>query len=78
MTRSNHLTEIESCYQGGEQIATDSQAAIGDKSGDFFQSEDVIGELDSNLESEEADGDFNSNPESEEADDDFDINRESE
>ena len=24
MTGDNHLAEIEACYQGGEQIATDS------------------------------------------------------
>ena len=38
MTGDNHLTEIEACYQGGEQIATDSEAAVADfKSGNFFK-----------------------------------------
>ena len=30
MTTVNNLTEIEACYQGGEQIVTDSQSAIAD------------------------------------------------
>ena len=38
MTGDNHLTEIEACYQGGEQIVSDSQTAISDfTSGNFFQ-----------------------------------------
>merc|ERR1712218_376511 len=38
MTGDNHLTEIEACYQGGEQIVTDSQTAISDfTSGNFFK-----------------------------------------
>lgn len=38
MTGDNHLTEIEACYQGGEQIVTDSQTAIADfKQGNWFQ-----------------------------------------
>jgi len=37
MTGDNHLTEIEACYQGGDQIVIDSQTAFGDfKSGNFF------------------------------------------
>lgn len=38
MTGDNHLTEIEACYQGGEQIVTDTKTALGDfTSGDFFK-----------------------------------------
>ena len=38
MTGDNHLTEIEACYQGGDQIVIDSQTAFGDfKSGNFFK-----------------------------------------
>ena len=38
MTGDNHLSEIEACYQGGEQIVTDSQTAIADfKSGNYFK-----------------------------------------
>ena len=38
MTGDNHLAEIEACYQGGAQIATDSQTAIADfKSGNYFK-----------------------------------------
>lgn len=38
MTGDNHLAEIEACYQGGEQIVTDSQTAIADfEAGDFFK-----------------------------------------
>jgi len=38
MTGDNHLTEIEACYQGGSQIVTDSQTAIGDfEAGDYFK-----------------------------------------
>ena len=38
MTGDNHLAEIEACYQGGEQIATDSQKAVADfKSGNYFK-----------------------------------------
>jgi len=38
MTGDNNLTEIEACYQGGDQIVKDSQTAIGDfKSGKYFQ-----------------------------------------
>lgn len=38
MTGDNHLAEIEACYQGGEQIVTDSKAAIADfESGNWFQ-----------------------------------------
>ena len=37
MTGDNNLAEIEACYQGGEQIVTDSQKAIADfKSGSYF------------------------------------------
>ena len=38
MTGDNHLAEIEACYQGGEQIVTDSQVAIADfESGNYFK-----------------------------------------
>ena len=38
MTGDNHLSEIEACYQGGEKIVTDSEAAIADfKAGDWFK-----------------------------------------
>ena len=38
MTGDNNLTEIEACFQGGEQIVTDSQTAIADfESGNWFQ-----------------------------------------
>ena len=38
MTGDNHLTEIEACYQGGSQVVTDVQTALGDfTSGDFFK-----------------------------------------
>ena len=38
MTGDNHLVEIESCYQGGEQIVTDSKTAIADfETGNYFQ-----------------------------------------
>ena len=30
MTGDNNLTEIEACFQGGEQIVSDSQAAVVD------------------------------------------------
>ena len=37
MTGDNNLTEIEACYQGGQQIVTDSQKAVSDfKSGNYF------------------------------------------
>ena len=38
MTGDNNLTEIEACYQGGQQIVTDSQTAVADmKAGDYFK-----------------------------------------
>ena len=38
MTGDNNLTEIEACFQGGEQIVTDAQTAISDfTSGNFFK-----------------------------------------
>ena len=38
MTGDNHLTEIEACYQGGSQVVTDVQTALGDfTSGGFFK-----------------------------------------
>ena len=38
LTGDNNLTEIEACYQGGEQIVTDSQTAIADfKAGNYFK-----------------------------------------
>ena len=38
MTGDNHLAEIEACYQGGEQIVSDSQTAIADfETGNWFQ-----------------------------------------
>lgn len=38
MTGDNQLTEIEACYQGGQQIVTDSKAAIADfEAGDYFK-----------------------------------------
>ena len=38
MTGYNHLTEIEACYTGGQQIIIDSQKAWSDAtSGDYFK-----------------------------------------
>ena len=38
MTGNNNLTEIEACYQGGSQLVTDAQMAIGDfTSGNWFK-----------------------------------------
>jgi hypothetical protein len=38
MTGNSHLTEIESCYQGGEKVVTDSEIAFNDfKSGNWFK-----------------------------------------
>ena len=38
MTGDNHLAEIEACYQGGEQIVTDSELAIADfKAGSYVK-----------------------------------------
>jgi len=38
MTGDNNLTEIEACFQGGEQIVTDAQTAIADfEAGDYFK-----------------------------------------
>jgi len=38
MTGDNNLTEIEACFQGGEQLVTDAQTAISDfTSGNFFK-----------------------------------------
>ncbi len=38
MTGDNHLTEIEACYQGGQQVVTDAQTAVADfKNGDWFK-----------------------------------------
>ena len=38
MTGVNHLTEIEACYQGGQQIVTDAHTAwVEGTSGDWFK-----------------------------------------
>ena len=38
MTGDNHLAEIEACYQGGQQIVTDTQTAVADfEKGDYFK-----------------------------------------
>ena len=38
MTGNNHLTEIESCFKGGQTLAGDAQAALNDiKHGNFIQ-----------------------------------------
>ena len=38
MTGDNHLTEVEACFQGGEQIVTDAQTAVSDfTSGNYFK-----------------------------------------
>lgn len=38
LTGDNNLTEIEACFQGGEQIVTDAQTAIADfEAGNYFK-----------------------------------------
>merc|ERR1712176_1637588 len=38
MTGDNDLTEIEACYQGGDQVVTDVKTAVADfNSGNMFQ-----------------------------------------
>ena len=46
VTGENHLTEIQTCYQGGNEILIDTQAAIKDaKDGDYFKAIKEAGEI---------------------------------
>lgn len=46
LTGDNHLEEIETCYQGGDQVVIDAEAALSDiKAGDVIKGAKAIGKV---------------------------------